>query len=85
MFCRNQGNSCNLQQLASLRQKMNQLLVQDDKYCRQRDKTHWYQYGDFNTKFFHTQYRVYQTVINILTQVIDINDNMELTTSFHIQ
>ena len=28
-------------------------MIQEDKYWRQRAKTHWYCDGDLNTKFFH--------------------------------
>jgi hypothetical protein len=36
-----------------LQKRMTHLLVQEDLYWRQRAKTHWYQDGDLNTKFFH--------------------------------
>lgn len=40
--CRNRGQACDPEQLASLRNQMNQLLIQDDNYWRQRAKVHWY-------------------------------------------
>lgn len=33
--------------------KLNKLLIQEDKYWRQRAKTHWMRDGDVNTHFFH--------------------------------
>jgi len=39
--------------LTNLRKRMTQLMIQEDKYWRQRAKTHRYRDGDLNTKFFH--------------------------------
>jgi hypothetical protein len=51
--CRNQGAAADPNTLTNLRKRMTHLMIQEDKYWRQRAKTHWYRDGDLNTKFFH--------------------------------
>jgi len=51
--CRNQGAAADPNILTDLRKRMTHLMIQEDKYWRQRAKTHWYRDGDLNTKFFH--------------------------------
>lgn len=51
--CRNQGAVADPNTLKNMQKRMTHLMIQEDKYWRQRAKTHWYRYGDLNTKFFH--------------------------------
>jgi len=51
--CRGQGAADDPNTLTNLQKCMMQLMIQEDKYWRQRAKTHWYRDGDLNTKFFH--------------------------------
>jgi hypothetical protein len=51
--CSSQGAAVDPSMLTNLRKRMTQLMIQEDKYSRQRAKTHWYRDGDLNTKFFH--------------------------------
>lgn len=51
--CRNQGATADPNTLTILRMRMTHLMIQEDKYWRQRANTHWYRDGDLNTKFFH--------------------------------
>lgn len=46
----------------------NRLLLQEDAYCRQRAKMHWYKDGDSNTKFFHqsaTVRKKFKEIVNL--------------------
>ncbi|KEH22994.1 hypothetical protein MTR_7g063500 [Medicago truncatula] len=49
------GNNAGSMQseLLEMRKKIQRLLTQDDAYWKHRAQTHWYKYGDRNTKFFH--------------------------------
>jgi hypothetical protein len=42
-------------------------MIQEDKYWRQRAKTHWYRDDDLNTKFFHASATSRKKVNRILS------------------
>ena len=65
--CRDQGATADPNRLSSLRRKMTQLMIQKDKYWRQRAKTHWYRDGDLNTNFFHASATSRKKVNRILS------------------
>lgn len=46
---------------------MTQLMIQEDKYWRQRAKIHWYRDGDLNTKFFHVFATSHKKVNHIIS------------------
>jgi hypothetical protein len=56
---------------------MQRLLAQDDAYWKQRAKTHWYKYGDKNTKVFHASATARKKVNRILS--IDDNHGNKIT------
>jgi len=65
--CRDQGAAADPSRLSSLRKKMTQLMIQEDKYWRQQAKTHWYRDGDLNTIFFHASATSRKKVNRILS------------------
>ncbi|XP_041011334.1 uncharacterized protein LOC121255116 [Juglans microcarpa x Juglans regia] len=44
----------NIEVIKGLREEVGIMLEQEDLKWRQRSKTHWYQMGDMNAKFFHS-------------------------------
>ena len=52
-YCHNQGAATGPTLLTHLRKRMTHLMIQEDKYWRQHEKTHWYRDRNLNTKFFH--------------------------------
>ena len=71
-------NSSGLSQdsLLSLRKKMSRLLSQEDAYWCQRAKTHWYKYGDRNTKNFHASATARKKVNQILSLEDDASNKI---------
>jgi hypothetical protein len=66
-YLRTNFTGTNQDQLAVVKRKMSQLMVQDDVYWRQRAKKHWYKDGDKNTKFFHASATTRKKVNRILS------------------
>jgi len=50
---RSHVNASNINHFTTLTRRLDNLLVQDDLYWKQRAKTFWYRDGDLNTRFFH--------------------------------
>jgi hypothetical protein len=48
-----QVHAGNVNYFNALKKRMSHLLIKEDAFWRQRAKTHWFQQGDMNTKFFH--------------------------------
>jgi len=71
---RGQVDCDNVNSFNSLRNRMNQLLVQEDAFWRPRAKTHWLRDEDLNTKFFHVAASSRRKV-NRITSLIDVNNN----------
>ncbi|CAJ2628079.1 unnamed protein product [Trifolium pratense] len=72
---RSKVNSENVNYFNSLRQRMSQLLVQEDAYWRQRAKTHWLRDGDLNTKFFHAA-ATSRRKVNRINSLLDSSGNL---------
>lgn len=71
---RSQVDSDNIHSFNELRNRMTQLLIQEDAFLRQRAKTHWLRDGDLNTKFFHVAASSRRKV-NKITSLLDPSNN----------
>ena len=62
--------------MLDIRKRMQRLLSQDEAYWRQRAKTHWYNDGDRNTKFFHASATVRKKVNRITSLDDDVGNKI---------